>query len=148
LSDPGAIAEPRLIGTWRLLSYALRNASGAETFPMGPRPDGQLMYDRAGNMSAHLMNPDPPARPADASDGAAYEALISYHRYASYFGRYSVDRDAATVSHALAGALMPGWAGTTVVRSYRFDGDDRLTLSAATGGAEQEQAILVWERLA
>lgn len=142
-----ASAEPRLRGSWSLASYTLHRQGAEPVHPMGAHPAGLLIYDDAGNMSAHLMSLDPPERPADARDGAAYEARISYDRYTSYFGRYSVDVASATVAHDLVGALMPGWDGSRVVRSYRFEGDDRLILSARTGRAGQERAVLIWRRL-
>lgn len=138
-------SEPRLIGTWYLVSYELQNGDGGTIHPLGRHPQGQIMYDKAGNMSCHLLNPDPPARPTDASDGAAYEARMSYDRYSSYYGPYEVDRATRTVHHHVVGSLMPGWAGTTVIRNYVFDGDDALTLSAAIGAGGQ-QAVLKWRR--
>lgn len=138
-------SEPRLIGTWYLVSYELRNGDGQTIHPLGQHPQGQIMYDKVGNMSCHLLNPNPPARPIDATDGAVYEARMSYDRYSSYYGPYEVDRTTRTVHHHVVGALMPGWAGTTVIRNYVFDGDDELTLSARTGVGDQ-QAILKWRR--
>ncbi|WOK37955.1 lipocalin-like domain-containing protein [Sphingomonas sp. C3-2] len=139
-----AADETRLVGTWHLLSYALEDGDGTLLHPLSERPVGQIIYDGVGNMSAHLLNPDPPARP-EVGDGASYEARISYDRYTSYFGPYDVDTEAHTVSHHLVGALMPGWAGTTVVRQYAFEGDDVLILSADTGRAGQ-RAVLRWQR--
>lgn len=139
-------AEPRLIGTWYLVSYELRNGDDAPIHPLGPHAQGQIIYDAAGNMSCHLLNPNPPARPTDAADGVAYEQRMSYDRYSSYYGPYEVDRASRAVHHHVVGSLMPGWAGTTVVRNYVFDGDDALTLSARTGVGDQ-QAILKWQRV-
>lgn len=138
-------SEPRLIGTWYLVSYELRNGEGETLYPLGRHPQGQIMYDKTGNMSCHLLNPNPPARPTEATDGAAYEARMSYDRYSSYYGPYEIDRATRTVHHHVVGALMPGWAGTTVIRNYIFNGDDELTLSAKTGAGDQ-QAILKWRR--
>lgn len=134
-----------LIGTWYLTSYVLQNGAGEIFHPLGERAQGQIIYDAIGNMSCHLINPDPPARPTDAKDGVAYEARISYERYSSYYGGYDVDCTARAVHHHVVGALMPGWAGTTVTRSYVFESDDELTLSAPTGTGDQ-QAILKWRR--
>lgn len=137
-------SQPGLIGTWYLVSFEIRNGERETFYPLGEHPQGQIIYDKVGNMSCHLLNPDPPTRPIDATDGVAYEARMSYERYASYYGRYEVDRATRTVYHHVVGALMPGWGGTTVTRGYVFDGDDKLTLSAETGVGNQ-QAILVWQ---
>lgn len=138
-------AEPRLIGTWTLVSYELRNGANEVVYPLGKNAQGQIIYDDVGNMSCHLINPNPPERPGDARDGTAYEARMSYERYSSYYGPYDVDVTHRKVNHHVVGALMPGWAGTTVVRDYVFDGADQLTLSAKTGAGDQ-QAILKWQR--
>ncbi len=137
---------PSLAGTWHLVSYELRNGEGEVFYPMGPAARGQIIYDEAGNMSCHLVNPTPPARPSAVADGAAYETRISYDRYSSYFGAYEIDHARQEVHHHVRGASMPHWAGTTVSRCYRFEGSDGLTLSASTGGNDQ-QAILKWRRV-
>jgi len=134
-----------LLGTWHLNRLELRHGDGTVTHPMSENPVGQLVYDDAGNMSAHLVNPNPPERPSGIADGEAYEARISYDRYTSYFGGYSVDTDRNTVSHALIASLMPGWGGTTVVRNYRFEDPDTLILSAETGN-DGQMAVLRWSR--
>ncbi|MGH6780735.1 MAG: lipocalin-like domain-containing protein [Sphingomonadaceae bacterium] len=139
------LAAPPLVGTWRLVSYELRNGKGEVIHPMGRSAQGQIIYDGAGNMSCHLVNPNPPARPPAVEDGATYEARISYDRYSSYFGSYEVDLAKQEVRHHVLGASMPNWAGTTVVRSYAFEGEDGLTLSAGTGAGDQ-RAILKWRR--
>lgn len=138
--------EPRLVGTWHLLSYELRDGEKVTLCPLGQQAQGQIMYDKSGHMSCHLLNPDPPARPTDAMDGLVYEARMSYDRYSSYYGPYDVDDSTQTVHHHVVGALMPGWAGTTVIRNYVFESDDKLTLSARTGVGDQ-QAILKWRRV-
>lgn len=138
-------AEPRLIGTWHLVSYELHNDAGQTIYPLGEHPIGQIMYDKVGNMSGNVQNPHPPARPTNVTDGAAYEARMSYERYASYYGPYDVDTAQKLVHHHVIGSLMPGWAGTTLTRSYTFDGPDHLTLSAKTGTGDEE-VILKWVR--
>lgn len=138
-------AEQRLIGTWHLTSYKLHDGEGGTICPLGERPLGQIMYDAAGNMSCHLQNPNPPARPIHITDGIVYETRMSHERYASYHGTYEVETARCLVHHHVVGALMPGWAGTTVTRSFAFEGSDNLTLSADTGLGEQ-RAVLEWRR--
>lgn len=124
-------APPSIVGTWRLLSYVLRDAGGGITRPMGEGAIGQIIYDEAGNMSCHLANPD-------------LTAPSAYDSYSSYFGSYVVDAGAGVVRHDVLGATMPGWAGTMVVRTYAFPADDMLTLSAGIG--DGRSAVLQWRR--
>lgn len=144
-AEASVAPELALVGTWHLVSYALRDGASDVIYPLGKEAQGQIIYDVLGNMSCHLINPSPPERPRDVQDGTAYEACISYERYSSYYGPYEVDVVSRQVHHHVVGALMPGWVGTTVVRSYAFDGPDTVTLSAKTGFGEQ-QAILKWHR--
>ncbi len=139
-------AEQRLIGTWHLSSYRLFDRQGGTTYPLGERPLGQIMYDATRNMSCHLQNSNPPDRPSHITDGIAYETHMAHERYASYYGSYEVETSRRLVHHHVVGALMPGWAGMTVTRSFAFVGPDNLTLSAEIGVGEQ-RAILEWRRI-
>ena len=135
-----------LVGTWALSSYVLRGADGSVIHPMGPNACGQIHYDGAGNMACSLVNPDPTAPRHFEGDTAAFEARLAYSRYSSYFGTYDLDRESRTVRHHVTGSSMQGWAGTTVARDYRFDGPDRLVLSANVGAGGMV-AELAWRRI-
>lgn len=145
---PSPVVPPAvpLPGTWALTSYVLRGADGSIIQPMGPNACGQINYDAAGNMACSLVNPDPSAPGHFDGDAAAFEARLAYSRYSSYFGTYDVDRESRTVRHHVSGSSMQGWAGTTVARNYRFDGADRLILSADVGAGGMV-AELAWRRI-
>jgi hypothetical protein len=73
-------------------------------------------------------------------DSASAEAArAEYVGSATYFGTYTVDTTAHTVTHAVEGAWLPDWIGRRLVRRYRFDGPNRLELSVSG-------YVLVWER--
>jgi hypothetical protein len=67
--------------------------------------------------------------------------------YDAYFGTYTVDEVAGTVTQQLVGALSPGDVGKVVTREVRID-DDRLTIELATSSADGEPLTrtLVWLR--
>ena len=68
----------------------------------------------------------------------------------TYFGRYSLDTVAHTVTHAVEGANNPDWIGGKLVRSYRFMGPDRVELTVLTrsdGTRVTNPTVLVWERV-
>lgn len=48
-----AQSVPDLVGTWRLVSYEARDSKGQIQYRLGEHVSGQLIYDSAGNMSAH-----------------------------------------------------------------------------------------------
>jgi hypothetical protein len=68
------------------------------------------------------------------------EALAALDGHIAYFGTYSVDEKASTVTHHRQGSVQPGDKGD-LVRGYEFVGD-RLILRPAGTNAE-----VVWERI-
>ena len=65
--------------------------------------------------------------------------------YDSYFGRYTVDEKAGTVTHHVEGSLFPEDLGQDWVRPFTLEGD-RLTLrlTSATDGLTR---TLVFQRM-
>jgi hypothetical protein len=78
-------------------------------------------------MSAHLMRP--PADPADEPP-----------QHLAYWGTFTVDAGAATVTHHVIGADRPNWIESEQVRRFRFEGDDMLVLSLG-------RQDLTWRRI-
>jgi hypothetical protein len=136
------------VGTWRLVSWELRDAAGTTSYPFGRQALGYLLYTRDGYMSVTLMRADRPRfAAADILGGALSEQAGAAATYIAYAGPYRVW--AETVVHHVEVSLFPNWIGTEQERYYAFAGD-RLTLSTApllVAGHEQ-RAYLVWERVA
>ena len=80
-----------------------------------------------------LPNSQPPT-PEEAN-----AALIGY---TAYFGTYTIDVQAGTVTHYRKGNINPG-AITDVVRRYEFVGDNRVILNPVENPANK----LAWERV-
>jgi len=140
-----AVRKPsdEFVGAWKLLSCARRTSTGEITYPMGEHPMGRLTYDAMGRMSAQLMRPDRAKFKADdaARSGSAEEKIAAYDGYTAYYGTYTVNEGAHTVTHHVEASLYPNWVGSDQVRKYEFSGD-RLILRVVNTGAE-----LVWERV-
>jgi hypothetical protein len=68
------------------------------------------------------------------------EALTAVKDYIAYFGTYTVDEAAGTVTHHRHDSLQPGDGGD-LVRRYELDGD-RLVLRAPNSTLE-----VTWERI-
>jgi hypothetical protein len=101
-------ATKRLLGAWKLISYELRLASGTVLKPFGEAPIGRILYQANGQMSAQLMTPA--ATPFDSSDplkATTNEAMTAWRNYIGYWGRYSVDTTAGTVTHHIEGSWFP-----------------------------------------
>jgi len=136
------------VGTWRPVSWELRDAAGTTSYPFGREALGYLIYAADGYMSATLMRPDRPRfGAADILGGAVTEQAAAAATYIAYAGPYTVR--AEQVVHHVEVSLFPNWIGTDQERSYAFAGN-RLTLSTAplfVAGSEQ-RAHLIWERVA
>jgi hypothetical protein len=103
-------------------------------------------------MSAHLMYPG--AEPGDLSglDMTAILAEVA-RTYIGYYGSYTVDAVAGTVTHHVRGSLRQSWAETDQVREFELLGDDRLSLTANTPRNTEFSTnyaggnVLIWERI-
>jgi lipocalin-like protein len=116
----------RLVGRWRLVSYVAVPDQGEALFPLGAAAKGVLDYSREGNVSVHIM-------------GAGYFA---------YYGYYSVDERAATVTHHLELCSERSLAGASNLRHIALEGA-RLVLSGSMSLDGRPHAIrVVWERQA
>ena len=108
-------------GTWELVEWSSRSPLGL-TYPFGKDAKGMISYDERGNMSVHLMRAD---RPTFKSDDLGIvqgpEIDSAFRSYVAYFGTYSVDHRAATVTHHLKGCTFPNWTGSGQVRHFTFE---------------------------
>ena len=122
----------RFIGTWRLASI--------DDPARGPHPIGILMYDMTGHMAVQVI-PDIPRARFSGTVPTPEEARAALAGYTAYFGTYSINETASTVTHHCRGNVDPGRVGD-IVRRYRFEGNDRLTLMPL-----ESQVRIVWERI-
>src|SRR3954470_11965503 len=97
-----------LPGTWQLVSRFDVTASGERWIEpsLGDDPVALLIYDRAGHFAAQFMKRDRSQLVADGPGGGANNSRAR-GGYDAYFGTYSVDDAAGTVTQTLAGALSP-----------------------------------------
>ena len=140
---------PILIGTWRLVSYEARTSSGEIRYPFGQHAVGQLFYDLNGNMSAHVMRLDRPAFASDDSgSGIDVEVRAAFEGHTSYFGTYTIDPSAGSVTHHVHGASYPNWMGHDQIRYYHIDGPHLLlSTPPIPDRGESLEYTLTWERI-
>jgi hypothetical protein len=136
-----------LIGTWHLVSYELRHADGEVTYPIGKNAMGLLIYTAEGYMAVQLMRTD---RPAFASDdvlqGTPEEIKAAYEGFAAYFGTYTVDDAAGTVTHHVQGHIFPNRIGSKATREFTLV-DQCLTLRPSVRrDGRLLTALLIWAR--
>jgi hypothetical protein len=140
------MGENPLVGTWRLVSFAVRDEEGRIVFPFGRDAVGFITYTGDGHMAvqfgraerAHLAVGDwVGAGPAEIATAA--------REYFAYCGTYEY-RD-GEVMHRVELSLMPNWIGGEQMRLVVFD-EDTITLATPPMpvGGRQQIATLVWQR--
>jgi hypothetical protein len=122
--DPTSDVARRLVGVWR---YAGTKVDGELRADRGD-PRGIIIYDASGHMAVQIV----PGREARANAPAS--------QFIAYFGTYSIDERAGTVTHHREGDLRPD-GEIDAVRKYEFVGD-RLILRPV----DRVQEIM-WERI-
>ena len=143
-------AASRLIGTWALVSYESSDTESQRY--RGPKPIGLLIYDGTGHMAVQI-SPDRPRRRFTGPQAGVFtgpqptpdEALDAISGYAAYFGTYTVDERAQTVTHQRVGNINPSGLGD-FVRRYEFPTEDRLVL-VPQERTDLRAVRLTWERL-
>jgi len=116
----------RLVGRWRLVSYTAQSDDGSPVYPLGASAKGVLDYSREGNVSVHIMG----------------------EGYFAYYGYYTVDEKAATVTHHLELCSERSLAGASNLRQIALEGA-RLVLSGPMQLDGRPHTIrVVWERQA
>jgi hypothetical protein len=124
----------KLVGAWRYVGTTI----DGKPKPRGDNPKGMIYYGPHGEMSVQIA-PDR-ARPRAGKDFTPEEAKIAVTDYIAYFGTYTIDEKAGTVTHRREMSVQPGDKGD-FVRRYEFVGD-QLILRPPKSTQE-----ITWERI-
>jgi hypothetical protein len=125
------------VGTWRLVSIEGGNSPAGRG-----KPTGIIVYDAHGNMAAQIQ-PDR-ERPKYTGAPTPEQALERMRGYTAYFGTYTIQEQARTVTHHRQGMLDPG--AVDFVRSFTLSPDgNRITLTPVGGTGTPTH--LTWERV-
>jgi hypothetical protein len=126
------------VGSWRLVSIE----GGNNPTTRGSKPTGIIMYDAYGNMAAQIQ-PDRP-RPTYTGTPSLEQMAERMRGYTAYFGTYSIDEKAGTVTHHREGMLDAG--AVDFVRKFELAaGGNRITLTPVGGTGTPTH--LTWERV-
>ena len=124
----------KLFGAWRYVGTRVNGSN----WDRGANPKGMIYYGPHGEMAVQIA-PDVKRTRAGAMM-TPDEAFTAVKDYIAYFGTYTVDQQAGTVTHHRQDSLQPGDTGD-LVRRYEFI-DDRLVLRAPNSTLE-----VTWERI-
>ena len=136
-----------LIGTWRLVSFEVRDAQGRIAYPFGEDAGGFITYTADGRMAVQFASTNRPRLTTpDWVGGADPEIAAAARDYFAYCGTYEVHD--SVVVHRVESSLMPNWIGGEQQRQVVLDGDT-VTLSTPPTlvGGQQQVATLVWQRV-
>ena len=146
----GLTYADKLVGVWSLVGYTDEQSGCEDQYPLGPSPEGFLIYTADGFVSAQLMKPGRAAfHSPDWHHGTLQEYRESGSGYIAYCGRYEVDEDKATVTHVPSVALLPNLIHRRQCRSIQLS-DGRLTLriaNAPVAGGFPVTSRLEWKRV-
>jgi hypothetical protein len=129
----------RVVGMWRLVSIV---QDGGQAPNRGAHPTGLIVYDSSGQMSVQIM-PDRMRPKFAGTDPTPEEAREALRGYTAYFGTYTVDERAGTVTHHRQGSVNPGDIGGDLVRRFEFAPGNRIILTPL----ENPTRRLTWERV-
>jgi len=143
-----AESTPNLVGTWRLVSVSLQDRTGARRPYWGERPSGLIVYTADGHVAAQVYDSRRPVLGVPWESASPEAARTAFVGLSTYFGTYTVDPQAQTVTHTVEGAMVPDWIGSKLVRSYRFLDPDRVELGVVPDAQVVASGlVLVWERV-
>jgi hypothetical protein len=136
-TPPAPSTRDRMVGSWELAQRTVSGAGGevVQDPVLGAKPIGRLFYSADGHMSLQMMRqgrasalttPDDPAQASNARIVTGYD---------SYFGTFTIDEAAGTVTHHIEGSLFPEDLGKDFTRRFRLDGD-RFELSFTSKAAD------------
>ena len=130
--------EPELAGAWLLEEYVAFLPDGGVEHPMGEAPYGLLHYGPDGWMSVIISRRDRPPQHPYGSDAFAFTEFVCY------YGPYSVDQAARTVTHHTVYASYPPMHATDLKRALAFLTPDLITLTATNPAGQV--ITLRWRR--
>jgi hypothetical protein len=139
------MTQSSLIGTWRLVSWELRDDADHATHPFGRDALGYITFTDDGHMSVIITTANrQPFGDADMLRGTDEEKASAAATCVAYCGTYTVDADIVRIQ--VEASLFPNWLGTTQVRRIERDGE-RIALSLPLGVwlGQRQVARLVWE---
>ncbi|MBB5118897.1 lipocalin-like domain-containing protein [Streptomyces eurocidicus] len=146
-AEPPVPAAAGLTGTWRLVSYVdVDEAGNVSEGPLGPAPEGLLIYHEQGHMAVSMMRTGAPeaAGPGERAGGAA--PARRPETFMGYAGRWRL-ADERTVVHHVAVSAHSHQVGRELVRELERDGDRIVLHGTAVIGGRPQRRRLCWERV-
>jgi hypothetical protein len=143
---PSQSTQSPLVGSWRLVSFELRDEEGTVTRPWGDEVSGLNTYSAHGYLSEQFGSAHRPALTHDDWVNASPEEIdLAARHYFAYAGAYEIDGQ--EVVYRIQVSLMPNWVGKTERRFWSVSGDTlTITTPPLLVGGKQQVSTLVYKR--
>ena len=127
LPPPTADLAAAIVGVWKLKSREDVDATGKVHIDpfLGEGPIGIICFGKT-HFSAQFMKRDRSEQENVLQRARAKNNTAGVNGYDAYFGTYSVDEVAGTLTTRLEGSISPANIGDTYVRNVRVVGDELI----------------------
>lgn len=130
------VSAQQLTGVWHLVSYVDVDPDGGHRAgPLGPVPQGVLIYTANGHMSVSMMRTGPTPGHTD---------LGRVETFMGYAGRWRLV--GGEVRHAVRVSAHPHMVGTELIRRAVLDGDLLLLHGTSVIDGIPQRRVLTWRR--
>ena len=139
-----------LVGTWELLKREDYTHGGERRIDpgLGANPIALIYFDAKGHFAAQFMKRDRRSEAEVEPVKTPPNNSRARGGYDAYFGTYTVDDAAGTVTTRQIGALSPENVGQLFVRNMSVEGDNlTIRLETATPSGEPIVRTLRWKRV-
>ncbi len=144
-ANPQGATSANLVGTWVLVSETAHQGDKT-TQPLGPSPQGMMMFDRGGRFIMFIARPGIPKFAAGKRDaGTAEENHAVLAGLLAFFGTYSVNEADQVLILRPEASTFPNWIGTDQKRYLKFAGDQQIWTNR-TPAIGAEVVEVVWKR--
>ncbi|MGA7160969.1 MAG: lipocalin-like domain-containing protein [Bacteroidota bacterium] len=139
LPPPTANLATAVLGVWRLKSRDDVDATGQihiDSF-LGPNPLGIICF-ASDHFAAQFMKRDRSQQENQTQRAQTKNNTAGVNGYDAYFGTYTIDQTAGTLTTHLEGSISPNNIGSTYVRDARVVGNEliiQLQTTAVDGTA-------------
>jgi hypothetical protein len=136
-----------LVGTWILVSIQLEKEDGKRTDMYGPSPQGQQIFDTNGRFSLIITRSDVPKFASNNREaGTPEENKAAVQGSIAFFGTYTVDESAKTLTQHVESCSFPNFIGTDRNLSFSISGDELNSTTISKASTGTGSAYLVWKR--
>ncbi len=138
--------KEQVIGTWTLVSEVAYKG-GQTSMPLGPNPQGQMMFDPNGRFIMIIARPDLPKFAAGKRDaGTPEENKAVLAGLLGFFGTYSTDEPAQVLLLRPQAGTFPNWNGADQKRFCVMTADE-MKWTNRTPAIAGEYVEVLWRRV-